>query len=108
MTDVVARYFEMWNSGDVGIAREVLSPGWVDHGHPEIDGVADVEHAVAAVRAVSPGLRFDVDDILQGDGDLVAVLGRVGGRRLVWVVRLADGLMAEMWTYTTSTLGGDD
>jgi hypothetical protein len=33
---IVARYFEMWNTGDPSIAVEILSPAWVDHAHPEI------------------------------------------------------------------------
>jgi ketosteroid isomerase-like protein len=102
MQDVVARYFEMWNTGDVSIAREVLSPRWVDHAHPDVDSVEKVEAAVRAIRAARPGLTFHVDAVLGHDGDLVAVVGRVGLNRLVWLVRVEDGLMAEMWTYTTN------
>jgi hypothetical protein len=40
--------------------------------------------------------------VLSDGGDLVAVVGHVGVSRLVWVVRVEDGLMAEMWTYTTN------
>jgi hypothetical protein len=28
--EIAARYFEMWNTGDVSIATEILSPEWVD------------------------------------------------------------------------------
>jgi len=102
MREIVKRYFEMWNTGDVGIAREVLSPRWVDHAHPEVDTIAGVEQAVRAIRAARPGLIFHIDAVLDGDGDLVAVAGRVGPSRIIWLVRIEDGLMAEMWTYTTS------
>ena len=108
MNDVVARYFEMWNTGAVGIAKEVLSPDWVDHAHPDVGGIAGVEKAVAAIRAVSPGLTFHVDAILDGDGDLVAAVGRVGASRLIWLVRIEDGLMAEMWTYQTDAPASAD
>jgi len=110
---VVARYFQMWNTGDTSIAVEVLSPDWVDHAHPEVTGPKGVQHAVEQIRAAQPGLCFQIDAIL-GDGDLVAVIGAVGQTsesaseparvsRLVWLVRLQDGLMAEMWTYQTTT-----
>ena len=36
--NIAARYFEMWNTGDSSIAAEILSPGWVDHAHPEAGG----------------------------------------------------------------------
>ena len=99
MHNPVTRYFDMWNTGDVSIAREVLSPHWVDHAHPEIDSIGGVEDAVRAIR----GLTFHIDSVLSaGDGNLVAVVGRVGPNSLIWLVRLEDGLMAEMWTYTTN------
>ncbi len=98
----------MWNTGDVGIAPEVLAPHWVDHAHPEVDSIGKVQEAVLAVRAARPGLTFHVDAVLGGDGELVAVVGRVGQSRLVWLIRLEGGLMAEMWTYTTSAPASSD
>jgi predicted SnoaL-like aldol condensation-catalyzing enzyme len=103
---VVARYFEMWNSGESSIAAEVLSADWVDHAHPEVSGPEGVQQAVETIRAAQPDLRFRVDAIL-GDGDLVAVVGAAvrGGDEgmpsscLIWLVRLAEGRMVEMWTY---------
>ena len=102
--EIVARYFEMWNEGDPSIAPEVLSDDWVDHAHPEVTGPAGVQRAVEAVRASRLGLRFDVEAILGGAGDLVAVSGGVRQEdgppaRLMWLIRLRDGRMAEMWTY---------
>jgi len=102
----VRRYFDMWNTGDTAIADQVLHPDWVDHAHPEVIGPAAVKQAVQAMRAARPDLHFNVHTIL-GDSDLVAVVGSVDQPqntadlpgRLVWLVRLVDGLMAEMWTY---------
>ncbi|WP_084598764.1 ester cyclase [Actinoplanes subtropicus] len=102
----VMRYFDMWNTGDTAIADQILHPDWVDHAHPEVTGPAAVKQAVQAVRAARPDLRFTVHTVL-GDDDLVAVVGSVGQPRqstdspgrLIWLVRLVDGLMAEMWTY---------
>ncbi len=105
---IVARYFEMWNNGDTSITEQILSPHWIDHDHPEVTGPADVSLAVAKVRGARPGLRFQITSLL-GDGDLVAAVGQVetGGdtpaSRLIWLIRLEDGLMAEMWTYSGGT-----
>ncbi|WP_199509922.1 ester cyclase [Nucisporomicrobium flavum] len=113
---VVGRYFDMWNTGDTAIADEILHPDWVDHAHPEVTGPAAVKQAVEATRAARPDLHFTVHTVL-GDEELVAVVGSVGRSPsgaaapghggppaaapgpLVWLVRLVDGLMAEMWTY---------
>ena len=102
---LVALYFDMWNTGDTAIAERILHPDWVDHAHPEVAGAAGVRRSVEAVRSARPELRFDIHSIL-GDAELVAVVGSVGQPpangspgQLVWLVRLVDGLMAEMWTY---------
>ncbi|MCT9928641.1 nuclear transport factor 2 family protein [Planotetraspora sp. A-T 1434] len=103
---LLARYFEMWNTGDSSIAVEILSPDWIDHAHPEMTGPQSVQHAVERIRAAQPDLRFQIDAVL-GDGDLIAVVGRAGrhpldqsqASRLVWLIRLEDSRMREMWTY---------
>lgn len=103
---IAARYFEMWNTGDPSIAAQILHPAWVDHAHPEVTGPHAVQLAVEQTRAARPDLRFHIDAIL-GDGDLVAVAGTAsrGSRRspaapgLIWLIRLEDGQLAEMWTY---------
>jgi len=103
---VIARYFDMWNTGDITIADQILHPDWIDHAHPEVTGIAGVQQAVQAVRAARPDLRFTIHTVL-GDNDLVAAVGSVGRHQqaadapghLIWLIRLVDGLMAEMWTY---------
>ena len=102
----VTRYFDMWNTGDTAIADQILHPDWVDHAHPEVTGLAGVKHAVQTIRAARPDLHFTIHTIL-GDDGLVAVVGSIGRPhqaadspgRLIWLIRVADGLMAEMWTY---------
>ncbi|MFL6076368.1 MAG: nuclear transport factor 2 family protein [Mycobacteriales bacterium] len=96
---VVARYFDMWNTGDTSAATQILSPDWTDHAHPEVTGPAGVAEAVTSIRAARPDLRFHLDAYLTGGGDTVAAVGRVAASRLIWLVRLHDGRMAEMWTY---------
>jgi predicted SnoaL-like aldol condensation-catalyzing enzyme len=103
---VVSRYFEMWNTGRTSIAQQVLDPGWVDHAHPEVNGPAAVEKEIARIRERRPDLRFEIDAVLE-QGDLVVVVGNAGPEpafatgqaHLVWLIRMRDGRMAEMWTY---------
>jgi predicted SnoaL-like aldol condensation-catalyzing enzyme len=100
----VARYFEMWNTGDTSIAAQILCPDWTDHAHPEVTGPDSVRQAVSRLRAAQPDLRFAIAAIL-GDGDLVAAVGEVtrgpgiAASRLMWLIRLEGNRMAEMWTY---------
>jgi hypothetical protein len=103
---VIARYFDMWNGGDTSIADGILCPDWLDHAHPEIIGVDGVRQAVRSIRNARPDLWFQLDAIL-GAGDLLAAVGSVGraphtGARpsqIIWLVRLSNGRMSEMWTY---------
>jgi hypothetical protein len=100
---VVARYFDMWNTGDTSMAEAIVDPEWIDHAHPEVAGPDGVRQAVAAIRALSPELHFTIESILGSDDDLVAAVGGVGARqtpgRIIWLVRVAGGRMVEMWTY---------
>src|SRR5690606_13531190 len=99
-----ARYFEMWNTGDTSIASQILHPDWIAHVHPEVTGPHGVRQAVEQIRAAQPELRFQIDTIL-GDDDLIAVVGAVSqtaqhpATRLVWLIGMKDGQMAEMRTY---------
>ncbi|GII59448.1 hypothetical protein Pth03_78370 [Planotetraspora thailandica] len=101
---IAARYFEMWNTGDVSIAVQILHANWIDHAHPEVSGPHGVQQAIEQIRAAQPDLRFQIDAIL-GDDDLIAVAGAVSQTaqhsptRLVWLIGMKDGQMAEMWTY---------
>jgi predicted ester cyclase len=83
---------------------QVLHPDWVDHAHPEVNGPDGVREAVVQTRAARPDLWFDIESIL-GEDDLIVVVGAVSetsqhpGTRLVWLVRMKDGQMADMRTY---------
>jgi predicted SnoaL-like aldol condensation-catalyzing enzyme len=104
--NTVERYFDMWNTGDTTTADQILRADWIDHAHPEVTGPAAVKQAVQTIRAARPDMHFTIHSVL-GDNDLIAVVGSVGQPqqttdspgRLVWLIRLVDGLMAEMWTY---------
>ena len=96
------RYFEMWNSGDSTIAGEMRHSEWRDHAHPEVEGPSDVRRAIEGVRAAQPDLRFAISAVLS-EGNCWQRVSRESGSatasRLIWLIRLRDGLPAEMWTY---------
>jgi predicted SnoaL-like aldol condensation-catalyzing enzyme len=102
---LVRRYIEMWNTGNVELANDVLSPTWVDHAHPEVTSPEGVKQAVHERRAAHPGLHITIESILS-EGNMVALRGTIlraqQGKevisRAMWFVRIADGKMAEMWT----------
>lgn len=102
---LVRRYLEMWNTGQVELADEVLAPTWVDHAHPEVTGPESVKQAVSRIRAAFPDFHITIEHIVS-EGDLVALRGTIRrtqqGTPLVsavmWFVRLASGKMVEMWT----------
>ena len=102
---LVRRYLEMWNTGHVELADEVLAPTWIDHAHPEVTGPESVKQAVSRIRAAFPDFRLAIESIVSED-DLVALRGTIqrtqqgkeGVSRVMWFVRLANGKMVEMWT----------
>jgi predicted SnoaL-like aldol condensation-catalyzing enzyme len=97
---IVLRYLEMWNTGNVALADEVLAPAWVDHAHPEVTGVESVKQAVGAIRATFPDFHIAVEHIVS-EGNVVAFRGTIHRETIshvMWFVRIADGKMVEMWT----------
>ena len=102
---VVRRYLEMWNTGNVTLADELLAPTYVDHAHPEVTGPESVKQAVPKFRAAFPDFHISLGDMVS-EGDLVALRatlrrmqqGKEAVSRVMWFVRLADGMMAELWT----------
>jgi predicted SnoaL-like aldol condensation-catalyzing enzyme len=97
---IVGRYIEMWNTGNVVLADEVLAPTWLDHAHPEVTGPESVKQAMSKIRTAFPNFCITIESIL-AEGDLVALRGVVQREvvsRVMWFVRIADGKMVEMWT----------
>ena len=97
----VRGYLEMWNTGNVALADEVLAADWKDHAHPEVVGIDGVKQSVVVVRNAFPDFHITIEQIVAED-DLVAIRATVlrGGKtsRGMWFVRVADGKMREMWT----------
>jgi SnoaL-like domain len=102
---LIARYFRMWNDGDPASLDDVVAPGWIDHAHPERTTMADIRDAISRTRIETPGLQVYVDAILR-DGNLITVNGRVMTdeqvENRVWIIRVEDDLMQEMWTYSAN------
>ena len=49
---IVRKYLELWDTGNLALADEVLAPHFVDHLHPELaPGPESVKKEVAAFRA---------------------------------------------------------
>jgi predicted SnoaL-like aldol condensation-catalyzing enzyme len=102
---LVRRYTEMWNTGEVALADELLAPTYVDHAHPEVTGPERVKQAVPKFRAAFPDFQISLKEIVS-EGDLVALRailrrtqqGKEVVSRVMWFVRLAEGMMVELWT----------
>ncbi|EFH81527.1 ester cyclase [Ktedonobacter racemifer] len=103
--DLVKRYLEMWNTGNVDLANEVLASDWVDYAHPEVKGPESVKQSLSQVRAAFPDFRITIKSIVS-EGDMVALRVTIQrthqGKEIIsgvmWFVRITDGKMAEMWT----------
>src|SRR5689334_7986484 len=97
------RYLDMWNTGDIGIADEVLAPGYVDYAHPDMD-IATIQQTVLKTRAALPDFAITIDTII-AEGDMVAIRDTIrrtqNGHEIVSqgmrFIRTVDGKMVEMW-----------
>jgi predicted ester cyclase len=101
---VVRRYVEMWNTGNVEWANELLALTWHDHAHPEITNLEQVKEILSKTRAAFPDFHITIEMILS-DADLVALRALIqAGKpsRVMWFVRVVGGQMHEMWTGTES------
>ncbi len=103
---LVRSYIEMWNTGNVELADEVLAPTWVDHAHPEVTGPESVKQAVLEIRAAFSDFRITIDFMMSED-NMVALRGTIirtqqgkeTASQVMWLVRIANGKMVEEWTY---------
>lgn len=97
----------MWNTGNVESADEVLALSWLDHAHPEVTDPESVKRAVREIRKAFPDFHITID-FMMSERDMVALRGTIlrtqqDGKKLVsqvmWLIRIANGKMAEEWTY---------
>lgn len=105
---LVLRYFDMWNRGEGAVADELLGPTYVEHAHPDFLGPAAVRSLVPRLHAMHPGMRVRAE-VVAADVEFVAVSTRLepgdadghpdGPRRGMALFRIADGKLAEQWTW---------
>ncbi len=102
---IVRRYIEMWNTGNGALVDTLLAPTYLDHAHPEIAGSDSVKQSLQRVRTAFPDFHIAIDAII-GEGELVALRGTIRMTQqgnpsishVIWLVRISDGKMAELWT----------
>lgn len=108
---------EMFNRGNLEVAREIFSPDFVDRGHQQVankkDGPEGFAQFVKTIRAALPDLKATVGDIV-AEGNLVAMwnsatathvgelFGMPGSGRPISMTdfhffRFADGKIVEHW-----------
>jgi hypothetical protein len=111
---LVLRYFEMWNTGLGAVADELLGPTYVEHGHPDFVGPAASRSLVPRVHRLYPGIVVSAE-IVVANGEFVVVRttlhpGDVDGhpdgpRRGMAMFRIADGKLAEQWSWCAPVRG---
>jgi steroid delta-isomerase-like uncharacterized protein len=70
--EFVRRYIELYNSGNLAIADEIIAPDFVDHEHPECEpGPAAVKRMVTDFRAAFPDTIGTVQEMI-AERDIVA------------------------------------
>ena len=118
---LVKRYVEMWATGNVALADEILAAAYIDHTHPDqAPGPESVKQEVIAFRAGFPDAHITIEQMI-GEGDLVAFRFVLRGTHQghfagfaptgkevmltgMDFIRIADGKMVELWS-CQETLG---
>lgn len=63
------RFERMFNNGELEYVEQAFAPDALDHQEPEgTDAVAHLKQVISTLRTAFPDLRFDVHEILAGDG----------------------------------------
>ena len=112
---IVQKYIELWSTGNLALADEVLSEDFVDHTHPQqAPGPESVKQEVQAFRESFPDACISVEQMI-AEGDLVAFRFILRGTHLgtfagfpptgkentltgVDFIRIVDGKMVELWS----------
>ncbi len=112
---IVRRYVELWSTGNLALADEVLAADFVDHTHLEqAPGLEDVKQAIKAFREGFPDACITIEQMI-GEGDTVAFrfvlrgthrgtfagFPATGSEAVLTgmdFVRIAGGKMVELWS----------
>src|SRR5260370_28610678 len=69
---IVRKYIELWSTGNLALADEVLAANFVDHTHPnQVPGPQSVKEEVKAFREGFPDTHISIEQMI-GEGDIVA------------------------------------
>lgn len=111
----VRKYIELWSTGNLALADEILATDFVDHSHPgQPSGPESVKQAIKSFREGFPDASITVEQII-AEGDIVAFRFILSGTHLgmfadfpptgktntltgVDFVRLADGKIVALWS----------
>lgn len=114
--DVILRYLETWNKGDLEALSAFWSPRLVHHTRNGAHGYEDTRRIVGEIMKAFPDMRFRVDDVV-AEGDRVVTrmtwsgthtgfyMGAVPTGRsvtcaLIGIARVEDGQIVEHWGVT--------
>lgn len=114
--ELVRRYIETWNAGDLAGMAEFWAPDMIHHTRSGSHGFESVVHIVADFMKAFPDLRFEIEDLV-ADGDRVAsrmtasgthtgaymgvpATGRKVHCSVFGIARVRDGKLVEHWGVT--------
>jgi predicted SnoaL-like aldol condensation-catalyzing enzyme len=100
---------DLWSTGDLEIADELFTDDFLHHSVPEGTprGPEGQKEFIPAVRAMAPGLRIVIDDMI-AEGDRVAARWTgtrtgEGGAAVTYagvdILRIKEGRIAELWSF---------
>lgn len=112
---IVRRYVEMWETGNVALADDMLAASFVDHTHPQhTPGPEQVKQAILAFRTGFPDAQMHIEHLIS-EGDTVAVrftvrathqgsfagfapTGHAISLTGMDMLRVTDGKIVELWS----------
>jgi C-1 hydroxylase len=114
--NVIRRYLEAWNAGDLSALMAFWAPNLVHHTRFGAQDYEDTQRIVSAIMQSFPDMRFRIDDMI-AEGDKVATrmswsgthigeymgaspTGRKVSCALIGVARIEAGKIAEHWGVT--------
>jgi steroid delta-isomerase-like uncharacterized protein len=114
--DLVRRYIETWNRGDLEGMAEFWAPNMIHHTRSGSHGFREVVEIVAGFMEAFPDLQFEIEDLVaEGDrvasrmtaygthsGDYMGVpaTGERVSCTVLGVARIEDGKLVEHWGVT--------
>jgi steroid delta-isomerase-like uncharacterized protein len=119
--DIVRRFWDVWEEGNIDLVDELLAPEYFNHTPASPDqptGPESVKEVVSMFRSAMPDLKVVVEDMI-AEGDKVAVrymlegtyegelfgippTGRELSIKSISVERVSDGKVREHWRVTDS------